>query len=286
VEYLHGPLCATFQAFILLYNTLILIYASMQLRYLISKIGWQLSINTSCVFLECLASLLRMAFFIDGFRFRGIFNEAAFYILLGISSPFATGSILLIAFYWQEVLMTWSSLGTTPLRFITKMRVPFAIILLIMCGIEIGSLITVLKGAEFPSLATTVFGILGSISLLSTAFFWTTGIRVMKIITKATEVKKMRKLPRLAKVIVGMATCNFISVLSIILQLTPAGGENPGYTMFLWWLFFTAFSTGSVLRIFIFASPISKTSSGDSSNLTASPTNKSTDMIEVKLEVK
>ncbi len=58
----------------------------------------------------------------DGFRFRGIYNEAAFYSLLGLSMPMALTSVLLITFYWYECENWMHGYVIFPLVFEKKQR--------------------------------------------------------------------------------------------------------------------------------------------------------------------
>lgn len=229
--------------------------------------GWERSIPQTVLWFELVANILRfLAVAVDPLQSRVIFPVMLNLMLYTLSWPFSIMSFLLISFYWHELIR---KLKIQLNAFLDRLRIVFWVVFGLLLALELATAIA--RGMAFAvGTFVMVSGIIYIVVVLATvAFFFTTGIRLMIMLSKTKKAMsspehRMQRVKRATDLI-------FFSSSALIcwaVMVAVGGLSNllwvPYGFFSIWFVAFTILSFVSCAQISAFTVPTTSKSSGTS----------------------
>jgi hypothetical protein len=268
-EWIDGAPGVLFQLSLELYGFFCLSFAIYKLWYFVRFLGWQLSVTQVCLELEIIANLVRIVYLVDPINFHGYFNHLATATLVNLSTPFTLTSTLLISFYWLEMLTRWSSNARKILQNITKLKIPFAITVVILFVLLLLGMITTGLNLPFPSLLTINTVVVFIVAILVALFFIISGIRILRTLTSVKPEEHSKRWKSLSRVTILLISCGasfIIFGIFLLLLDSELGQATIQGAVFCWWMLFAMLDTIGLTQIIVFQLPKKSTDSPTSNS--------------------
>eukprot|EP01122_Echinamoeba_exundans_P011374 TRINITY_DN4504_c0_g1_i1.p1 TRINITY_DN4504_c0_g1~~TRINITY_DN4504_c0_g1_i1.p1 ORF type:complete len:468 (-),score=59.92 TRINITY_DN4504_c0_g1_i1:1340-2743(-) len=279
-QYRNGWYSYTFRFFFGILSGITAILALYKLIAYVVAYGCQLSVPQFCLFIAFVANLFRTIYHsLDPIFFGKVFPGTIAHLLVSISAPMNIITTMLLALYWKEIL---SSGKIKVVLFVSRMKIPFAIICVVAFGVEIASSVmrgVTVGGFGFMAVITGIIYIV--IVSLMTIFFAIYGAKVLIQLHNsdakshvAGSESRRRKVARNATVMVLFSSAmNVVWVVGMILIVIPRVFYTPLGFHIVWVVVWLGVIGSQLSQILAFKTPSSKShSSGTGTNSHTRPT--------------
>jgi hypothetical protein len=242
--------------------------------------GCELSVNQVCLVLDLLASVIRLVFLIDPLGFWSILTIETSADVVSLSSPFSLASVLLIAFYWSNLIESFGGFSKAN-NWLQNKKKPYlitvTIVFVLLLGLCILDLVTPGQGLQ----SLLVLAVLGIVSFAIALFFIFNGIKILRVLYGPTTSLSVRKSGTAKKVtwLVGSLGFSLLGeVVALILLASPLNGSSNGAVIGTQFHLFVWMFTVSFIVVCAFQSPkaaLDSSATGQGTGATANTGNTS-----------